>query len=104
MVLILIDPGFALDALVQRTRTQGVVEGIGGGRCQMKYVLGLEDVQLGDLVIASGLEGSFPKGTIVGKIISLKKNKLSAFQEVIIQPMVNFKKIEEVFVVLDLAP
>jgi cell shape-determining protein MreC len=39
----------------------------------------------------------------VGKIVSLKKNKLSAFQEVIIRPMVNFKKTEEVFVVLDLA-
>ncbi|HPD20006.1 MAG TPA: rod shape-determining protein MreC [Candidatus Pacearchaeota archaeon] len=104
VVLLLSDPGFALDALVQRTRTQGVVEGIGKGFCQMKYVLGSEDVRLGDWVIASGLEGSFPKGTIVGKIISLKKNKLSAFQEVIIQPVVNFKKTEEVFVVLNLAP
>ncbi|HJX31611.1 MAG TPA: rod shape-determining protein MreC [Thermodesulfobacteriota bacterium] len=103
VVLLLIDQGFALDALIQRTRTQGVVEGIGGGFCQMKYVLGSEDVRLGDWVIASGLEGFFPKGTIVGKIVSLKKDKLSAFQEVIIRPMVNFKKTEEVFVVLDLA-
>ena len=103
VVLLLIDQGFALDALVQRTRTQGVVEGIGGGFCQMKYVLGSEDVCLGDWVIASGLEGSFPKGAIVGKIVSLKKNKLSAFQEVIIRPMVKFKKTEEVFVVLNLA-
>ena len=102
-VLLLTDQGFALDALVQRTRSQGVVEGIGGGFCQMKYVLGSEDVCLGDWVIASGLEGFFPKGTIVGKIVSLKKNKLSTFQEVIIQPLVNFKKTEEVFVVLDLA-
>ena len=103
VVLLLIDQGFALDALVQRTRAQGVVEGIGGGFCHMKYVLGSEDIRLGDWVIASGLEGFFPKGTIVGKIISLKKDKLSTFQEVIIQPMVNFKKTEEVFVVLNLA-
>lgn len=103
VVLLLIDQGFALDALIQRTRTQGVVEGIGGGFCQMKYVLRSEDVRVGDWVIASGLEESFPKGTIVGKIISLKNSKLSAFQEVIIQPMVNFNKTEEVFVVLDSA-
>jgi rod shape-determining protein MreC len=103
VVLLLIDQGFALDALVQRTRTQGVVEGVGGGFCQMKYVLGSEDIRLGDWVITTGLEGFFPKGTIVGKIVSLKKNKLSAFQKVIIQPMVNFKKTEEVFIVLDVA-
>ena len=104
VVLLLIDQGFALDALVQRTRAQGVVEGIGGRLCQMKYVLGSEDVRLGDWVTATGLEGYFPKGTIVGKIVSLKKTKYSAFQEVTIQPMVNFKKTEEVFVVLKPAP
>ena len=101
VVLLLIDQGFALDTLVQRTRTQGVVEGIGGGLCQMKYVLGSEDVRLGDLVIASGLEGFFPKGTIVGKAVSLNKDKLSSFQKVIIKPMVDFKKTEEVFVILE---
>jgi rod shape-determining protein MreC len=100
VVLLLIDQGFALDALVQRTRTQGVVEGNGDGFCQMKYVLASEDIRLGDWVLSSGLEGFFPKGTIVGKIVSLKKDKLSAFQEVTVQPMVDFKKTEEVFVVL----
>jgi len=102
VTLLLVDPGFALDALVQRTRTQGVVEGLGGGRCQMKYVLCSEDIRSGDFVVASGLEGFFPKGAIVGRVVSIKKDRLSCFQEVLVLPLVNFKKTEEVFVVLDL--
>jgi len=102
VVLLLIDPGFALDAIIQRTRTQGIVEGIGNGLCRMKYILGSEDVRIGDLVISSGLEGFFPKGIPIGKVIFIKKDGGSAFQELIIQPVVNLKKTEEVLVVLDL--
>ena len=73
VVLLLIDQNFALDALVQRTRSRGVVEGTGHDLCKMKYVLQSEDVRSGDIIIVSGLEGVFPKGTVVGKIKSLKR-------------------------------
>ena len=99
-VLLLEDSGFALDALVQRTRARGVVEGMGGGLCRMKYVLLSEDVRADDLVVASGLEGFFPKGTIVGRVSSVKREQFSAFQEVIVAPAVELEKTEEVFVVL----
>jgi rod shape-determining protein MreC len=51
--------------------------------------------------VASGLEGVFSKGMIIGKIISIKKNKPFAFQDVLVRPMVEFGKLEEVFVVMD---
>jgi len=101
MVLLLIDQNFALDALVQRTRSGGVVAGFEEGLCKMKYVLPSEDIRSGDLVVASGLEGVFSRGMIIGKIISIKKNKPFAFQDVLVRPMVEFGKLEEVFVVMD---
>ena len=47
VVLLLIDQGFALDALVQRTRTQGVVEGIGGGVLPNEICAGIRRCSLG---------------------------------------------------------
>lgn len=99
-VLLLVDQGFALDALIQRTRARGIVEGLGKNRCALKYVLQSEDVQVGDLVIASGLEGFFPKGTIIGEVLSVEDNRSSLFKGVLMKPLVRLETIEEVFVVV----
>jgi rod shape-determining protein MreC len=99
-VLLLVDQGFALDGLIQRTRGRGIVEGLGKNRCAMRYLLQSEDVQVGDLVTASGLEGFFPKGTIIGEVVSLPENKSSLFKDVLIKPSVEFETLEEVFVVV----
>jgi len=100
-VLLLLDQNFALDALAQRTRSRGVVEGTGNDYCRMKYVLRSEDIRSGDIIVVSGLEGVFPKGTIIGKIKSLKQSKASLFFDVVVTPAVEFGKLEEVFIVLD---
>ncbi|HNU70672.1 MAG TPA: rod shape-determining protein MreC [Thermodesulfobacteriota bacterium] len=100
MVILLIDQNFALDALIQETRTKGVIEGTGTAQCKLKYVLSLEKPQEGNLVVTSGLEGFFPKGMLVGKIASLNEATGTIFQDIIVQPTVNFDKLEEVFVVL----
>jgi len=101
VVLLLIDQNFALDALVQRARSRGVVEGTGQDVCRMKYVLQSEDIRPGDTIVVSGLEGVFPKGSLVGTIKSLKPSKSSLLYDVLVTPAVEFGKLEEVFVVVE---
>jgi rod shape-determining protein MreC len=101
VVLLLFDQNFALDAMVQRTRSRGIVEGAGKNLCKMKYVLGSEDIRNGDVVLTSGMEGVFPKGIMIGKIVSVKRGEGSLFQNIIIRPNFDFRKLEEVFVVLN---
>jgi len=101
VVLLLTDQNFAVDALVQKTRSRGIVAGVSAGLCEMKYVPRSEVVEIGSLVVTSGLEGVFPKGMPIGKVISANKTGRSAFQEIFIKPVVDFGKLEEVLVVLD---
>ena len=101
VILLLPDKNFAVDALVQKTRSRGVVAGAGAGLCEMKYVPQSETVETGGLVVTSGLEGVFPKGVPIGRIISANKSGCSSFQEIAIKPVVDFGKLEEVLVVLD---
>jgi len=98
-VLLLEDPSSGVDALVQRSRARGIVEGSSTGGCQLKYVKHREDVRVGDLVVTSGLDGIFPKGLVVGRIVRLAREEGGLFQTAEIEPAIDFNKLEEVLVV-----
>jgi len=100
VVLLLFDQNFALDAMVQRTRSRGIVEGTGDSLCKLKYVLDSENIRCGDVVLTSGMEGVFPKGIMIGEIVSVNRDEGSLFQNITIRPNCDFRKLEEVFVVL----
>jgi rod shape-determining protein MreC len=99
-VMLIIDQNSGLDALVQRTRARGIVQGKSDGQCLFKYVLRKEDVRVGDTVISSGLDHVFPKGVRVGRISGVVKRNSGIFQEVTLVPYVDFEKLEEVLVLM----
>jgi len=100
-VLLIIDQNNAVDALVQRSRARGLVTGAAAGQCVFKYVLLKHDVQVGDILISSGLDGVFPKGLRVGVVSNVIRSSAGIFQEVDVTPYVDFEKLEEVLVVLN---
>jgi rod shape-determining protein MreC len=100
VVLLVIDRNSAVDALIQRTRTQGIVEGEGRVRCSVRYVPRGEDVQIGDTIITSGLGGVFPKGLSLGEVVRVVKKDYGLFQEIEVTPSVHFSRLEEVMVIV----
>ncbi len=100
-VLLIIDRNNAVDSLVQRSRARGLVTGVASGRCTFKYVLLKNDVRVGDTLISSGLDGVFPKGLRVGHVSQVIRRNAGIFQEVKVDPFVDFEKLEEVLVVLN---
>ena len=96
-VQLLIDRNAAAGAIVERSRAQGVVEGTGGS-LQLNYVSGTADVQSGDVVSTSGIDGIYPKGFVIGQIESVER-AAGAFGAIVIRPAVNFSSIEAVLVV-----
>jgi len=99
-VLLIIDQNSAVDALVQRTRARGVVKGGEIGNCVFRYVLRKEKIQVGDIIVSSGLDGVFPKGLRVGQASEIVRRNAGIFQEVFITSFVDFEKLEEVLIVL----
>ena len=96
-VQLLIDRNAAAGAIVERSRAQGVVEGTGGS-LQLNYVSGTADVQSGDVVSTSGIDGIYPKGFVIGQIESVERGA-GAFGAIVIRPAVDFSSIEAVLVV-----
>jgi rod shape-determining protein MreC len=99
-VLLIIDANNAVDALVQRSRARGIVTGAADNRCIFKYVSRQDDVQEGDMLIASGLDGVYPKGLAIGRVAAVDRPTAGIFQDVTVTPVVDFQTLEEVLVVM----
>lgn len=98
-VQLLIDRNAAAGALVERSRAQGVVLGTGENRLRMEYVSSAADVQVGDIVTTSGIDGIYPKGFVIGQIESIERGA-GMFSAIVIRPAVDFSAVEEVLVVV----
>ena len=98
-VLLLTDPNSGIDILVQRTRSRGIVSGSLDSGIVLKYVKRSEDIQEGDRLITSGIDGVFPKGMMVGTVIKVRKQHIGLFQFIEVLPAVQTERIENVLVV-----
>jgi len=103
-VMLLTDPASSVNALIQSSRATGVVQGQGRRGLTMHYLEQSEQVQVGDIVLTSGLGGNFPKRLVIGQVTSVKRNDVDMFQEVQVQSAVHFDRLEAVLVILNFTP
>jgi rod shape-determining protein MreC len=97
LVLLLTDRSSGIDAIVQRTRDQGVVQGRGGAACELRYLERSSDVQVGDYVVSSGMGDHFPKGVRLGQVSGINRGG-DLFQSVEVRPTADLSRLEEVWV------
>jgi len=102
--MLLLDRQSAIDGIVQRSRARGIVRGRGAGRLEFEFVVSGEDVQVGDVVISSGLGGIYPKGLRIGEVVEIVTSEYGLTHKALLQPAVDFGRLEQVFVVLWRAP
>ena len=98
-VLLITDPNSAMDVIVQRSRSQGIMEGKVEEVCILKYVQKSDDVRVGDKLITSGMGGIFPKGLMVGTVTKVDRKRPGIFQYIEITPAVDLSKLEEVLII-----
>lgn len=72
------------------------------GLCRLDYIPLDVDVEVGDVIETSGLGGVFPKGIMIGKVIEVRKTNSEVNRYAIVEPTLDFKKLEEVYVLKNL--
>ena len=65
----------------------------------MKYLKRGEDVEVGDRIVTSGLDGIFPKGMTIGTVTHVTRGTRGLLQVADVQPSVPLDRVEEVLVV-----
>ncbi len=100
-VMLLTDRQLAADGIVQRTRTRGIVRGVGNDQLEFEFVPGESSLQAGDVVMTSGLGGVYPKGLRIGEVMNVDEAPANRFlQRVRVRPSVEFNRMEQIFVLI----
>lgn len=99
-VITILDNLSSVDAIVQRTRAKGIIEGATDDTCILRYAMRTDDIEPGDVIISSGLDAIYPKGLMLGTVSSVNKKSFGVTQDIEVKPSVDFTKLEEVLVIL----
>lgn len=97
IVQILYNKDLKFSVKSQRSRVDGILNYDGAGNLLMTNVPKSADVKVGDIIITSEYSNSFPAGLPVGEVVE-EGTVDNLFKRIIISPSVNFKTLEEVFV------
>ena len=83
----------------------GSIKGLGeSGLLEMRYVSGMEKVQVGDVVMTTGQDAIYPPGYKVGDIVEVKPGSPTQPQVIHIRPSAGLDRLKEVAVLLYRAP
>ncbi len=91
-------PSSAIDAMVQKSRVRGILKGAGEKGFVLNYVLKNIDVAVGDHIVTAGIGGVFASGIPLGVVSAVREKERGMFQEIEVQPAVDFQKLEDVFI------
>ena len=83
-----------------RSLARGILEGIGGATCAVKYMNLSDDVRVGDLFVTSGLDNIFPPGHLVGQCTKVSAESHGFFKAVEIKPLFDLVRMDEVAILL----
>ena len=104
-VQLLNDPTSQVTALLQGSRASGLVVGREdpekGNLLIMTEILPDETVAENEIVITSGLGGLLPEGLVLGQVESVSYQESALFQEAVVRPALDYRRLEAVVVLLD---
>jgi rod shape-determining protein MreC len=105
-VQLIVDRNSAISGRLQQTRAEGSVQGRGliTGNLEMLYIDPDAEVNVGDLVVTSGLGGNMPPDLIIGQVSSRRNFESELSQEAEVRSFVDFNTLEFVLVVTSFEP
>lgn len=100
-VLSIIDDSSKLSAKILRTSDICIVRGEKQlqGNCQVDFIEESANIIIGDEIVTSHLSDIYPPGILIGKIREIKPNADNLTKSGIIEPVVDFKHLEQVLVI-----
>ena len=103
-VMLVTDEKAAAGAVVGQLGESGAVGSIRGkgetGLVEMRYVSGLQKVNVGDFVLTTGQDGIYPPGLNVGEVVEVRQGTATQAHQILIRPGARLDQIEEVAVLL----
>jgi rod shape-determining protein MreC len=103
-VQLVTDAASAVNVRLQSSNTEAMLIGSLTGDLSLDMISQDASVAVGDVVLTSGLGGSYPPNLLVGQVVSIRKLDYELFQQAAIQPNVDFNQLAYVLVITNFAP
>ncbi|MFT3669940.1 MAG: rod shape-determining protein MreC [Pseudoxanthomonas sp.] len=97
IVLLLTDPSSRIAVFSQESRAPGILMGMGTGqKLEVNFVQRDAKVKPGEVIITSGLDGKYPKGIPVARVLRVAPSDYTQFMAIKAEPLVDLQHLEEV--------
>ncbi len=103
-VQLITDPGSAVSVRLEKAGRDAVLAGSVSGDLFLDLVAQDVTLEVGDILLTSGLGGGYPSDLIVGQILNVRKRDSDIFQQASIQPVVDFASLKIVLILTDFRP
>jgi len=103
-VQLISDSASAVNVTLQNSKTEALLAGSLTGDLSLEMIPQDAALQIGDIVLTSGLGGDYPSNILVGQVISVRKLEAELFQQAVVQPNVDFSRAQYVLVIINFNP
>jgi rod shape-determining protein MreC len=103
-VQLVTDAASAINVRMQASNTEAMLVGSITGDLSLDMIAQDANVQVGDVVLTSGLGGNYPANLLVGQVVSVRKLQSELFQQASIQPNVDYSRLQFVLVISNFKP
>lgn len=98
------DPDSTVNARIQESRAEGILVGRQTGDLELIYLSQDITVNVGEIVVTSGLGGGFPPEILIGRVVSVHRRDYELYQTAIIEPRSDFSRLEMVLIITNFEP
>jgi rod shape-determining protein MreC len=98
-VTLLTDKDAAIPVLNTRTQLRSAAFGLAGGAgMELRFMAGNADVQVGDLLTTSGVDGIYPPGLAVARVSQVDRRVETSFARIALLPVASPDSVRQVLV------
>ncbi len=102
-VQLISDPGSVVNVRMQTKNVEAQVNGSITGIISLDMVSQNVNLEVGEILLTSGLGGNFPADILVGQVTEIKKSEAQLFQTATVQPVIDFTSLRAVLVIKNFA-
>ncbi len=103
-IQLITDPGSIINVKLESLGVDAQLSGSLTGEINLQMVPQELDLKPGEIILSSGLGGSYPPNLLVGQVISVVKRENDLFQSAVVQPVVDFANLNAVLVITNFRP
>jgi rod shape-determining protein MreC len=97
-ITLITDKDQVVPVQIVRTGQRSVVFGLGNGQLELRYMPANADIQIGDLLVTSGLDDIYLPGFPVAKVVNIERDSAYSFARIFCVPIAGVENFGEVMI------